>query len=51
MSIESEIKRAIIHGYDIEIRYEKYGGELSQRRVSNISYNNEFGDFGYSNPY
>lgn len=51
MSIESEIKRAITHGYDIEIRYEKYGGELSQRRVSNISYNNEFGDFGYSNAH
>lgn len=36
MSIESEIKRAITLGYDIEIRYEKYGGEVSQRKVSNI---------------
>ena len=51
MSIESEIKRAITLGYDIEIRYEKYGGEVSQRKVSNISYNNEFGDFGYSNAH
>lgn len=51
MSIESEIKRAITYGSDIEIKYEKYSGETSQRRISNISYNNEFGDFGYNNAH
>lgn len=49
MSIESELKRAIINGYDIEIKYVKYGGETSHRKISNISYDNEYGDYGYNN--
>ncbi|MGN0030208.1 MAG: CFI-box-CTERM domain-containing protein [Marinilabiliaceae bacterium] len=50
-SIESEIKRAIDSGSDIEIRYEKQNGETSQRRVSGISYNNEFGAYGYTDAH
>lgn len=49
--IESEIKRAIDSGSDIEIKYEKFNGEKSQRRVSNIAYNNEFGVYGYNNAH
>ena len=37
MSIESEIKRAITCKYDIEIKYEKYNGETSKRKVSNTT--------------
>lgn len=51
MSIESEINRAIKNGNDVEIIYEKYDGETSKRRVSNLSYNNEFGGFGYQNAH
>lgn len=51
MSIEKEIERAIANGYDIEIKYVKYNGESSQRRLSNITYNNEFGDYGYNNDH
>lgn len=51
MSIESEIKRAITYKYDIEIKYEKYNGETSQRKVSNISYNNDYMDYGYNNDH
>lgn len=49
--IESEIKRAIDSGSDIEIKYEKFNGEKSQRRVSNVAYCNDFGDYGYSNAH
>lgn len=49
MSIESEIKRTITYKYDIEIKYEKYSGETSQRKVSDISYNNDYMDYGYNN--
>lgn len=49
--IESEIKRAIDSGSDIEIKYEKSSGEKSQRRVSNVAYNKDFGDYGYSNAH
>lgn len=51
MSIESEIKRAITYKYDIEIKYEKYNGETSKRKVSNISYNNDYKDYGYNNDH
>lgn len=51
MTIESEIRRAVNGGYAIEIKYEKYSGEVSQRKVSALSYNNEFGEYGYSNAH
>lgn len=51
MSIESEIKRAITCKYDIEIKYEKYNGETSKRKVSNISYNNNYKDYGYNDDH
>lgn len=51
MSIESEIKQAITYKYDIEIKYEKYNGEASKRKVSNISYNNDYKDYGYNNDH
>lgn len=51
MSIESEIKRAITCKYDIEIKYEKYNGETSKRKVSNISYNNDYKDYGYNDDH
>ena len=51
MSIESEIKRAITYKYDIEIKYEKYNGETSKRKVSNISYNNDYLEYGYNNDH
>lgn len=51
MTIESEIKRAIALGCDIEIKYEKYNGETSQRILSNISYDNSYGTYGYNNDH
>src|SRR5690554_3542115 len=41
-SIKSKITQAISEGGDIKIRYRKYDGTASERRVSAISYNNEF---------
>lgn len=51
MSIESEIKRAITYKCDIEIKYEKYNGETSKRKVSDISYNNDYKEYGYNNDH
>lgn len=50
MSVESEVRRAMRNGCDIEIKYEKYGGEISRRRVSNIEESDEFGN-GYISGY
>lgn len=50
MSVESEVRRAMRNGCDIEIKYEKYGGEISRRRVSNIEESDEYGE-GYISGY
>ena len=50
MTVESELKRALRNGYDIEIKYKKYGGEISRRKVSNIEESDVFGD-GYISGY
>ena len=51
MSIRTEIDRAIRTGKDIEIEYVKYDGTRSKRRVSNISYCNDYEDYGYENDH
>lgn len=51
MSIRTEIDRAIRTGKDIEIVYVKYDGTRSRRRVSNISYCNDYEDYGYENDH
>jgi len=51
MSIRTEIDRAIRTGRDIEIEYVKYDGTRSRRRVSNISYCNDYEDYGYENDH
>ena len=51
MSIRTEIDRAIRTGKDIEIEYVKYDGTRSRRRVSNISYCNDYEDYGYENDH
>ncbi len=51
MTIRTEIDRAIRTGKDIEIEYVKYDGTRSRRRVSNISYCNDYEDYGYENDH
>ena len=50
-SIRTEIDKAIRLGKDIEIEYVKYDGTRSKRRVSNISFCNEYGAYGYENDH
>ena len=51
MSIETEIQRAIAEGCNIEIKYQKYDGEMSVRELSGLSYNNDYGEYGYKNDH
>ena len=51
VSIESKITQAISGGGDIKIRYRKYDGTASERRLSAITYNNEFEADGYHNAH
>ena len=44
MSIIEYIEEAIQNGKSVTIKYEKYGGELSTRTLSDIHYSDEFGD-------
>ncbi len=46
MNIIEYIEEAIQNGKSITIEYEKYGGELSTRTLSDIHYSDEFGE-GY----
>lgn len=50
-SIRAIIKKAIDEEMDIIITYRKYDGTTSQRQLSNIEYNNEYGSYGYSNDH
>lgn len=50
-SIRSKIKRAISNDNDVKIEYRKYDGTSSNRRLSDISYNNEFEMEGYNNDH
>lgn len=50
-SIRSMIQKAIDEEMDIIITYRKYDGTTSQRQLSNIEYNNEYGSYGYSNDH
>lgn len=51
MSIRNEIDKVIRTGKDIEIEYVKYDGTRSRRRVSNISYCNDYENYGYENDH
>lgn len=44
MSIIEYIEEAIQNGKSVTIKYEKYGGELSTRTLSDIHYSDEFGE-------
>ena len=44
MTIKEYIIRAIITGKSITIKYQKYDGTISSRRISNITYSDEFGN-------
>ncbi len=45
------IDQAINENKPIEFNYTKYSGETSKRKVSNISYSNEYGGYGYNNDH
>jgi hypothetical protein len=45
------IEKAISEKLDIDFIYTKYSGQTSWRRLSEISYCNEFGEFGYMNDH
>lgn len=45
------IEKAITEKLDIDFIYTKYSGETSWRRLSEITYCNEFGEFGYKNDH
>ena len=45
------IDQAIREKKDVVFKYTKYSGETSQRRVSNIAYSNEYGQYGFQNDH
>jgi predicted DNA-binding transcriptional regulator YafY len=45
------IDKAILEKQRLYFTYTKYSGERSTRNVSNISYSNEYGEYGYSNDH
>lgn len=45
------IKQAMTENKDIFIKYRKYDGEISERRLSNIIYNNSFEEDGFHNAH
>lgn len=47
----SIIDQAIYSNAGISFTYTKYNGERTTRYVSNISYSNEFGEYGYNNDH
>lgn len=49
--IRSKIRQAISNTHDIKIAYRKYDGTSSARRLSNITFNNEFKSDGYNNDH
>ncbi|SNR32526.1 hypothetical protein SAMN06265371_101282 [Lutibacter agarilyticus] len=49
--IRSKIRQAISNNHDIKIEYRKYDGTYSSRRLSNVSFNNEFKLDGYNNDH
>lgn len=44
MTIREYIKKSIRENKDITIKYRKYNGEISTRRISNIEFSDEYGD-------
>lgn len=50
-AIKSKITQAISSKHDIKITYIKYDGTSSARRLSNITFNNEFKSDGYNNDH
>ncbi|TDQ15191.1 WYL domain-containing protein [Algoriphagus boseongensis] len=48
-TIEETVNFAIQNGKDLYIEYQNYNGELSTRRLSNLSLNNEYS--GYHNAH
>lgn len=46
MSIKSYIDDAILNGKAVTIKYIKYSGEYSTRKISDIHYSNEYGEGG-----
>lgn len=45
------IKQAVAENKDILIKYRKFNGEVSRRRLSNIAYNNSFEEEGFHNDH
>lgn len=45
------IKQAMTENKDILIKYRKFSGEISKRKLSNIIYNNSFEDDGFHNDH
>lgn len=45
------IKQAMTENKDILIKYRKFSGEISKRRLSKIIYNNSFEDDGFHNDH
>jgi predicted DNA-binding transcriptional regulator YafY len=49
--IKGKIRQAISSNHDIKIEYIKYDGTYSSRRLSDVSFNNEFKLEGYNNDH
>lgn len=49
--IKETIDNAIKLGRNVKIQYEKYGGEISERKLSNIKVSNDFAEQGYENAH
>ena len=44
MNIREYIKKAVQENKVITIKYQKYDGSVSTRRISNIKFSDEYGD-------
>ena len=50
-NIKNVIKQAIENKQSIAIKYRKFDGTVSNRRLSDIRYNNSFGEVGFHNDH
>ncbi|EAQ42510.1 WYL domain-containing protein [Polaribacter sp. MED152] len=51
MYVKAQVKKAIIDKRNIFIKYRKFDGDISERLVSDLDYNNSYTDDGFYNDH
>lgn len=50
-SVDSIVKEAAENNLNLLIKYRKFDGTVSERRLENVSYNNSYQERGYHNDH